>query len=186
MSTARLNVWVTKIGQACRIEEPFFYRDKWSKSYVHILHCDGTILEWCGTKYRDLPTDCGHLEVEVPPGCYMVCATLDAALGPPETGEKRTVEDRPETLGNHISHVAVVRVNCGDHACVTLFQPTVAECGIWWLTALEEHVESGALHVKKGTIEAIEALVKSLPRDPVTENMMALARGPKPPRDRRA
>lgn len=42
---------------------------------VHILHCNGEILKWCGKKYANLPTQCGHLEVEIPPGCYMVVAT---------------------------------------------------------------------------------------------------------------
>ena len=172
MGTARLNVWVTAIGEACRMEEIFEYRGRPSKSYVHILHCDGTILEWCGRKYRDLPTECGHLEVEVPPGCYMVCATVDAVESPERPTE--TVE-KPETLGNHISHMAVVRVNCGDHACVTLFQPTLPHCGIWWLTALKQHVAAGDLKVDKGAIAAVEALVRSLPQDPLTRNMMALA-----------
>jgi hypothetical protein len=31
----------------------------------------------------------------------------------------------------------MVRVNCGDHACVTLFPPTAHFCGIWWVRALK-------------------------------------------------
>jgi hypothetical protein len=185
MGTARLNVWVTEIAKACRIEQPFFYptHGRLSKSYVHVLHCDGTILEWCGTKYRDLETDCGHVEIEVPPGCYMVCATL----GPAEASTKapkakpKPEGGRPSSLGNHISHVAVVRVDCDDHACVTLFQPDMHFCGVWWLTALKHQLDVG-LEVDKGAIRAIEGVLEALPQNPLTKNMMALSEEPQPRR----
>lgn len=121
MSTAKLNIWVTEVGNPCKID----MERQW---YVHILHCDGSVLNWCDRRYTNLLTKCGHLEVEVPPGCYMVVATWS---------KSQDTAIRPTRLGNHLTHLQVARVNCGDHACITLFPPTAHFCGIWWVRALE-------------------------------------------------
>lgn len=71
MSTAKLNVWITEIGDPCHFIEPS-PNENW---YVHILDCDGKVLEWCGRRYRDFLAKCGHVEIEVPPGCYTVMAS---------------------------------------------------------------------------------------------------------------
>ena len=72
MSTAKLNIWVTEVGDPCRID----MKHQW---YVHVLHCEGDLLNWCDKVYTNLKTKCGHLEIDVPPGCYMVCATWSPA-----------------------------------------------------------------------------------------------------------
>ena len=78
MSTAKLNVWVTRTADACHIDD----RRQW---FVHITDCHGNVLVWCDKKYSFLPTKCGHLEVEIPPGCYTVFAswTPAGAVQPP-------------------------------------------------------------------------------------------------------
>lgn len=156
MSTAKLNVWVTRVGDPCKTD----MEHQW---FVHVLHCDGTILDWCGRRYMNIPTKCGHAEIEVPPGQYMLCATWSPA--PPSTS--------PTSLGNHISHLALVRVNCGDHACVTLFPPTFHWCGIWWLRALAVHSEMGLLDRDRAqaAMEAVRAVLDEVKVDPFTEAM---------------
>lgn len=164
MSTAKLNVWVTKVGDPCRIDN----QHQW---FVHILHCDGELLNWCGRVYTNLPTKCGHLEIEIPPGCYMVCATWSPApVGP-------TV---PTTLGNHISHLVSIRASCGDEICATLFPPTFHWCGIWWLIALRESIALKRLprdagDAAKAAVNAVETLLKQLPQDEFTARMMKIA-----------
>ena len=162
MSVARLNVWVTAVGDPCKIDN----EHQW---FVHVLHCNGDILEWCGRRYSNIQTECAHAEFEIPPGCYMVCATWSPA--PPAT--------TPTSLGNHISHLSVVRVNCGDHACVTLFPPTFHWCGIWWLVALRDHLELQTIDADAGrrAMEAVETLLRDVPIDPYTERMLAIATG---------
>ena len=154
MSTAKLNIWVTEVGDPCRID----MKHQW---YVHVLHCEGDLLNWCDKVYTNLKTKCGHLEIDVPPGCYMVCATWSPApLG----------QASPTSLGNHISHLAAVRANCGDHVCVTLFPPTFHWCGIWWLIALKETIQlkrlpKGADDAARNAVGAVEALLKFIPPD---------------------
>jgi hypothetical protein len=158
MSTALLNIWVTKHNNPCEIESD-------RTLYVYVLKCDGKPLVWCGTKYVAMPTKCGQLEIKVPPGCYVVGAVENPDGIPP--------------LGNHLTHIQVVRVNCGDHACVTLFNPTAHFCGHWFLTAINNHLAAGGNAVTAETARAIrnviqplEGLLKALPQDTFTANMI--------------
>lgn len=147
------------MGDPCKID----MQHQW---YVHVLHCDGTILDWCDKRYTNLKTKCGHLDIKIPPGCYMVVATWSPA---------RDVGGPPTSLGNHISHLAAVRVNCGDHACVTLFPPTFHYCGIWWLTPLRQYVEDGRINrdVGQRAIEAVEAVLEEAGGpDPFTAKLL--------------
>ena len=108
MGTAKINVWVTERGQPCKITS----RD-WR---VAVAHCNGEILEWCGKKYDNIPAKCGHAEIEVPPGCYVVAASyhfwyVEGVL-----------------MGNVVTDHAIVQVSCGETACVTLYTPTANSC----------------------------------------------------------
>jgi len=169
MGTAKLNVWVTEVGNPCKID----MKHQW---WVHVLHCNGELLNWCKQKlYTNLKTECGHLEVEIPPGCYMVCATWS----PNTSGQPN-----PKSLGNHITHLSVVRANCGDHVCVTLFPPTLHHCGIWWGKALKEAIALNllpreAVQLAQRAAGAADELFKILPLDEVTENMQKIGPPPK-------
>jgi hypothetical protein len=162
MGTATLDVWVTRVGDPCRID----MEHQW---YVHVLHCDGSLLEWCDREYTNIETKCGHVEIEVPPGAYTVVATWSP--GTPHN---------PHALGNHLTHMQVVRVNCDDHECVTLFPPTVHFCGFWFIVAAQvllraKMVEPGAA---RAAIEAVEAFVGTIEADPFTEATKRLAAVP--------
>lgn len=164
MSTARLNVWVTAVGEPCKIDMAY----QW---FVHVLHCNGEILDWCGKKFVNMPTKCGHLEVEIPPGCYLVCATWSPAPAGASV---------PTSLGNHISHLSIVRANCGDHVCVTLFPPTFHFCGVWWVIAAKSLLGQNALpkeaaEAAKNAVDSMEKLQRVLPADELTKRMMRIA-----------
>jgi hypothetical protein len=169
MSTATLNVWITEIGDPCHIIKP--NPDPVTGDplgwFVHVLDCDGKVLEWCGTTYRDIPAKCGHAEIELPPGCYSVMASHSPkGVGVPP-------------FGNRLTHVSVVRVNCGDHACVTLFSPSIWNCGTWFKTAIQDHtavlVKGGMkAEVARGAVAAIDAFLKQVKIDPFTQNMEVL------------
>jgi hypothetical protein len=166
MSTAKLNIWVTEVGDPCKID----LEHKW---FVHILQCDGSFLVWCRdgkpVPYTNILTECGHVEVEVPPGCYLVMATWSLSAGD------------PHRLGNHLTHLQVVRVNCGDHACVTLFPPTAHFCGTWFQIAMNTLVGLGDLDRDLGgrAVGAIGEVLRALPQppDPLTEATARLVRG---------
>jgi len=114
-----------------------------------IQHCDGSVVEWKGGRYqtRDgvwhqivgdphgtkpgvpgyydgVPGtgEPGHVRFEVPPGCYLISASVHIWLQVTKTG--RTL------LGNLATHKSVIRVCCGGENCVTLFQPSGWHCGI--------------------------------------------------------
>src|SRR5438105_12539608 len=169
MSTAKLNIWVTKMGDPCRIEDVVPH-------FVYVLHCNSDILEWCGTKYVGLPTKCGHLEIEIPPGCYIVGAVRWARIKGLSGFE----------LGNVLSHLGIVRANCGDHVCVTLFEPSLHCCGSWLGAAVNLHVATGGgggggqldpkvLTAMNTAKAAVDKLLQLIPPDPLSAKTVALA-----------
>jgi hypothetical protein len=164
MSTATLNVWITDIGDPCHITE--------TEYFVHVVDCGGNALQWCGKTYTFIPTKCGHLEIEIPPGCYAVLASQGRGLG---------------TFGNLLTHVQVVRANCGDHVCVTLFAPTGHFCGSWFANAVLWALESPGVVVlnpglARGAVEAVNRLLANVEVDPFTANLaVTLKAALKPP-----
>lgn len=100
----------------------------------------------------------------------MVCATWSPAPAGSST---------PTSLGNHISHLVTIRANCGDEVCATLFPPTFHWCGIWWLIALRENMAqkmlpNNALPAAENALKAVDALLKQLPQDAFTQNMLKI------------
>jgi hypothetical protein len=151
-----MNIWVTGFGDPCHIEDT----DNW---FVHIVDCEGKPLKYCGKIYAFLEAKCGHLEVNVPPGCYAVFAGHSPK------------PSAPHPFGNRLTHVSVVRVNCGDHACVTLFSPTMWFCGNWFAHAVQTQtaaLEQAKIDPKLATnaVQAVRALLEKLPVDPFTAN----------------
>jgi len=157
MSTARLNVWITRIGDPCHIDD----KHQW---FVHVVDCEGRPVTWCDRSYRDVPAKCGHVEIEIPPGCY----TVFASLNPKGKGIP--------PFGNQLTHVQIVRANCGDHVCVTLFSPSQHYCGTWFAYAVRQNltglVEAGVdRQVATAAIEAVERLVAQTPIDTFSANL---------------
>lgn len=163
MSTANLNVWITKIGDPCHIDDTIPY-------FVHVLDCSGKVVEWCGKRYTFLPAKCGHLALEIPPGCYVVVA-----------GQNQSGAGVPP-FGNCLTHVQVVRINCGDHACVTLFAPTLHFCGTWFGQATVLAARGGGIDrgLATAAANAVKALLDKVPADPFTANTLSLLEEPKP------
>lgn len=163
MCTAKLCVWITDFGHSCRIID----QDTW---FVHIVDCEGNVLKWCGREYRNIEAKCGHVEIDVPPGCYSVFAS-------------HTGNTTGTSFGNRLSHVQIVRVNCGDEACVTLFTPTLWFCGTWFATAVQMNIPRLAKagvdrEVANNAVKAVQRLLDGIPIDPFTANLQAFQREP--------
>ncbi len=144
MGMAKLNIWVRDKDFPCKPD----MRWKWS---VDVFVCDGKPLEWCGTKYYGAhTTHCGHVEIDVPPGCYIVRA---------RTGSK----------GHHnlFTHMTMVIVGCGETACVNLVPPGVWTCGIQFNMALELQAMIGNIprELAQKAIEVNRAVIEHLPKD---------------------
>lgn len=172
MSTAKLNVWITERGSPCRIESR-------NVLFVYVLHCNGEVLEWCDRRYVGIPAKCGHVEIEIPVGCYVVGAVESPS------------RESTTSLGNHLTHIAVVRATCGSDVCVTLFNPHYHHCGHWFLEATRRHLAQqqglpGDLRDVARRVEPqLAALVTAIPEDAFTINQArALAETPatKPPK----
>jgi|GEM_PF-1045355 len=167
---AKLNIWVSDVANAC---------GTWpGAGRVTVFDCNG-ILKWpCGRylapngtwqavpngEYRNLYFNCGHLEVEVPPGCYWVVAgNVTPILYP-----------RPFIHLNYTTHVGIVQAHCGKTSCIKLYNPSLRLCWNWFWIGLRMHTIARSkppLDPKKvQKIEMlIEDLLKDIPSTPVEE-----------------
>lgn len=147
MGVSRLNVWITETDHPCKINDGTFY--------VSIFACDGTILKWAGREYKLLEAKNGHLEVDLPPGCYYLRA---ASIH----------------CENAYTDTAVVRLNCGETGCVTLMVPSIKRCAELLVAALR--LPRARELVPPETLRpALEALTKMTERLPAPVHAFELA-----------
>jgi len=130
MGMARLNVWITATDDPCAIDNRTWF--------VNIYDCHGKILEWCGRKFGVLRAPCGHLDIEIPPGCYRVNAVWSFRT---EGGAY---------YGNHFTDNAVICACCDEHVCVKLFNPSIHRCGIIFTRAVQDLIAQKALTPEMG------------------------------------
>jgi hypothetical protein len=154
MGMAKLNVWVTDTDDPCSISNRTWY--------VTIYDCDGRVLEWCGRKYVVLPARCGHLEVELPPGCYRVTAVWSFRVA----GGIIYV--------NHFTDSAVVQACCDETTCVTLFNPSIHRCGTILVRAVRDLLLQKAIApaIARQVENTLNELLQQLPR-PIKEFELA-------------
>jgi hypothetical protein len=140
MSTAILNVWITNLGDACSIANDPGLPNPW---VVAVAHCGGRVLNWSEGRYRhhgedkwipirphsgpggavgwwydSIPTRDGHVEIEVPPGCYVLRATMHSWF------------TNGLLYGNWATERAVVQACCGHDVCATLYAPSAIACSV--------------------------------------------------------
>jgi hypothetical protein len=108
MGVSTLNVWVHDIVDPCRISDHTWF--------INITDCKNQVVEWCGKRYAGIPARCGHVQVELPPGCYTVWGALSFAIRP------------PFLYANYVTHFAPVTLCCEDKQCVQLYAPTYHQC----------------------------------------------------------
>ncbi len=140
MSTATLNVWITNLGEPCTIANDPGLPHPW---VVAVSHCDGRVLNWSEGRYRyhrddkwipipqhappggtpgwwydSIPTRDGHVEIELPPGCYVVRATMHSWFV------------HGLLYGNWATERAIIQACCGEDVCATLYAPSAIACSV--------------------------------------------------------
>lgn len=167
MCLVKFNVFISEIGDGCHIIDPPD-GEEW---FVHVVDCEGKVLKFCGKEFRDIPAKCGHAEFEAPPGCYMVFAS-----------HSKKGEGVPP-FGNRLTHVQIVRANCGEDVCVTLFSPSLWYCGTWFNAAVRQQVAGLARagadeRITANAIAAVDALLERVKPDRFAENLQAFQERP--------
>lgn len=145
MGFAKLNIFVSDTDDPCG------YSDRtW---YVTIYNCDGSVLEYCGRRYVVIPAKCGHLEIDVPPGCYLIKAVWGyRILG---TGVYAV---------NHFTDAAIVTACCEQTTCVKLFNPSTHRCGIIYALAVADAQRQEELNVDERLAGRVQNAVKAVNR----------------------
>ncbi|MCX6156250.1 MAG: hypothetical protein NT007_19030 [Candidatus Kapabacteria bacterium] len=151
---AKLNVWISGMDDPCSVDSRTWY--------VTIFDCDGHVLEWCKKRYIVMPAKCGHLEVEVPPGCYYIKAVWSYR---PIVGGYRC---------NHFTDAAIVQACCDQTACVKLFNPTIHRCGTIFVKAITDMIRDKT--IKPEIVKQIEtAIAAGLANVPKPQKQFELA-----------
>lgn len=104
MGLGTLNVWIHDKVDHCKISD-----ETW---FVSVTLCNGAVVEWCGKTYGFIEAKCGHTEIELPPGCYVVFASQFLLLPGSQL---------PLIISTDFS---IVMVGCDEIACVHLYSPT--------------------------------------------------------------
>lgn len=189
MSTATLNVWISNLGNPCSIanDEGSGIPYHWS---VAVAHCDGHVLNWSEGRYRlhhedkwlpipkhtppgqtagwwyeMIPTRDGHVEIEVPPGCYTVVASM------------HTWFEYGALYGNWATDRAIVQGCCGDDVCVRLYASPHQSCHlILFEFVLPMLIANGKIEKGKGqaAIDALRALHNPEQLSPFEKGYLAL------------
>lgn len=152
MGIGNINIWVSDIANAC---------GTWrGDGFITVFDCKG-ILKWqCGRflspdgkwvnvpngEYKNLPFRCGHLQVEVPPGCYWVIAGNVSEVG--------------HIHLNYTTHVGIVQVGCDQTACVKLYNPTLRLCWDWLWIGLT--AQAKLLKLDQAKLDKAEVLMREL------------------------
>ena len=142
MGMAKLNVFVSGIDDPCTVDDRTWY--------VTIYNCDGSVLQWCGRRYVVMRAPCGHLEVEVPPGCYYIKAVWGY----------RVITPGLVYRANHFTDAAIVTACCEQTTCVKLFNPSAHRCGYIYLRAIRDLTAQKAVDRKlhQQVANAVEAV----------------------------
>ena len=143
MSTSVINVWVTNLGDPGSIanDAKSGLPHAW---VIAVSHTDGRVLNWSEARYRfhkedawkpvpyhtppggtvpgwwcdSIPTLDGHVELEVPPGTYVV------------RGSMHTWFVHGLLYGNWATDHGIIPLGGGDEGCVMLYAPTAIACWI--------------------------------------------------------
>ena len=142
MGLAKLSIFVSGIDDPCSVSNRTWY--------ITIYNCDGSVLDWCGKRYVVLRAPCGHLQVDVPPGCYYIKAVWGFTIITP--GLVYRV--------NHFTDAAIVSACCEETTCVKLFNPSAHRCGYIYVRALRDLVAQKA--VAPELVEQVEGGVKQI------------------------
>ena len=141
MGYARLNVWIgDDRTDPCRITSR-------RQAKVFVTYCDHKIVVWCDRE-QVYEAQCGHVDIWLPPGCYIVFAELPAEEGYPYN---RT-------------YPSLVTVDCDNTACVRLYPSTLRELTHNLQTLLAKQQDSWAAVPDLG--DKLRELIEAAPRSP--------------------
>jgi len=164
MGLGTLNVWIHDKVDPCKISD-----ETW---FLTVTYCNGIQVEWCGTTYAWMEAKCGHLEIELPPGCYVVFASQFVF-----------VPDLPPPFKWILinSHFGLVMVECDQIACVHLYNPTYRQIirppgdAVWALVEKQE-VPREAAERLTGAVNAVLEHVPKTAQDAALEQLLEEAR----------
>ena len=106
MSLSTVDVWIADWADPCRISDA-----TWR---VTVTDCGNQVIQWCNTAYEDIEAECGHAELQLPPGCYVVFALRRIPIHPPPNPAPFP------PFFTILTNRQVLTLGCDMHGCVNL------------------------------------------------------------------
>jgi hypothetical protein len=147
MGLAILNGWVHDKRDRCKISDEFWF--------AAVTHCNGSLVKWCGHTCGGEGAKCGHVEFQLPLGCYIIRAF-------------QWNPHQPIPVFYFSNH-AIVVIGCDQVACVHLFNPTIRQWPHGAAMAVRFLAESEKFPADrlKSLVAASDALRKDMPETAV-------------------
>ena len=120
-----------------------------------VTYCNGNPVEWCGHTFSFEEAKCGHVELRLPPGCYIVHGIQFFFLN--------------KLFLFRFTEHAIVIVNCDELACVHLYTPSIRQTTNGAVRSVRFFAESQKLPPDKVEkfAAASDDLLKDIPETPV-------------------
>jgi hypothetical protein len=109
MGLATLNVWIADREDPCRMSD----EEGW---HVVVVDCGRRLVKWCELE-NPTRAKCGHADITLPPGCYIVFAA-----------KSWDIIGSGEVLAKDVTQATRVTVSCDDNACVHLYTSQERMC----------------------------------------------------------
>jgi hypothetical protein len=147
MGLATPNVWVHDKQDPCRISDEVWF--------ASVTYCNGNPVEWCGHTFSFEEAKCGHVELRLPRGCYIVHAIEFFFLN--------------KLFLFRFTEHAIVIVNCDELACAHLYTPSIRQTTNGAVRSVRFFAEPQKLPSDKVEkfAAASDDLLKDIPETPV-------------------
>jgi hypothetical protein len=162
MGLGKLDIWIRYepgVTWSCKVDTVDW--PQWGGWLVTIKDCTGRILEWCGKRYSRIgPTKHGHIEIEVPPGCYILSA-ISLAKG-----------------CNTFTAPAFVQVGCDEAVCVNLLAPIENTCSWYYIAGVRQGVRDKVIpkEVAERAIATAKEVLRYVPKPTLRPGEVSIER----------
>jgi hypothetical protein len=164
MGVGTVNIWIADVADPCKISNATWL--------VTVADCENRVIQWCDRVYEAIEARCGHAELELPPGCYIVFGVLRVPLPPPPP----PFPPPPFPFINYTTHSQVLTLGCDERACVRLYAPTYRRCwdDVWFATQLLVRQEAISQDLADQVARTMNAALENAPRTDVDAELQQL------------
>ena len=166
MSTSTVDVWIDDWADPCKISNQTWH--------VTVTDCENRVIRWCDMTYEGIEARCGHIELQLPPGCYLVFAVLRIPLPPPPPPPPSPPDFPFPGFIQFFADPQVLTLGCGANACIRLHVRSYRRAWDDVMLTTQRLVRQGAIpqNVADQVAAAMEAALENGPPETNADAML--------------